>query len=194
MEIVKSFQLFYNVFDRMKDNDEQSPHILRRHEALQELVAFVQQKEPDQLFDDVHKALDKLAVILDSANGMLEKFSKTPMVKHMMKANDYKAEFERLNKSLTDAFVTLSGALHIHQEWSLDRQEGKLDQQRKTLAKQENVLAEQDNKLHEQEKRLAKQEKKLVEQEDKLAEQEDLLQRLESKVAYQSKGFYCVLL
>lgn len=194
MEVVKSFQVFYNVFDRMKDNDEQSPHIFSRLEALQELVGFVQNKEPDQLFDDVHKALDKLAIILESAKGMLERFNKTHMVKHMVKSSDYKAEFEKLNKSLTDAFVTLSGALHMHQEWTLDRQEVKLDEQRKKLAKQENVLAEQDNKLHEQEKRLAKQERKVVEQEDKLAEQEDLLQRLESKVMNQSKGFYCVLL
>ncbi|KAG8012372.1 hypothetical protein GBF38_020107 [Nibea albiflora] len=179
MEVIKPIWGIYNLVDKIKSNNEKCPHILSRLDALQRLVEFVQQKEADQLSEDVIKALEKLNTILESAKEVLSKFNKQHVMQHMMKAGDYKLEFENLNKSLTDAFVTLSGALHVHQE--------------ETLVEQESMLAEQENKLQEMEKKLAKQERKLVEQEDRLAEQEDIVQRLESKIAYQSTGYYCIL-
>ncbi|XP_028440201.1 golgin subfamily A member 6-like protein 22 isoform X2 [Perca flavescens] len=221
MEAIKPFFTVYNLFDRMKYNKDQFPHISDRLDALQELVAFVQQKELDKLSDDVRKAWEKLTTIMESAKEVLTKFEKQHVMTHMVKSSDYKLEFENLNKSLTDAFVTLSGALHVHQEKkTLDQgdmlaaQEKKtLDQgyviaaQKKQLAEQEkkqmeqdekmsvqeNMLAAQENKLHEQERKLAEQERKLAEQEDKLAEQEDILLRVESQLAYESRAYYCTL-
>lgn len=172
MEVIKPIFTFYNLFDKMKTNKENCPHILSRLEALQELVAFVQQKEQYQLSEDVSKALEKLNTILESAKKVLEKFNNINVMIHMVKSNNYKLEFENLSKSLTDAFVTLSGALHVHQEKKLDKLESK-------LVKQKNKMAEQ--------------ERKLAEQEDKLAEQEELLQRVESKLVYGSRGYYCIL-
>lgn len=172
MEVIKPIFTFCNLFDKMKTNKENCPHILSRLEALQELVAFVQQKEQYQLSEDVSKALEKLNTILESAKKVLEKFNNINVMIHMVKSNNYKLEFENLSKSLTDAFVTLSGALHVHQEKKLDKLESK-------LVKQKNKMAEQ--------------ERKLAEQEDKLAEQEELLQRVESKLVYGSRGYYCIL-
>lgn len=206
MEVFTVVKSFYNVFDRMKDNSDKNPHIMSRLEALQKLVVFVQQEKPDQLSEDVCKALEKLNTILSSANKLLERFNKINVVLHAVKAGEYQSEFESLNKSLTDAFVTLSGALHIDQEKKLeeqaselakhrkklDLQEKKLEEQEKKLNLQNTVLTEQDNKLHEQERKLITQERKLEEQEDKLHEQGDLLQRLEAGI--ESRGFYCVLL
>lgn len=179
MDVIKPFIGIYNLVDRIKTNNEKCPHILSRLDALQSLVEFIQQKDADQLSEDVIKALEKLNTILESAKEVLSKFNKQHAMTHMVKAGDYKSEFENLNKSLTDAFVTLSGALHVHQE--------------EKLVEQESMLAEQGNTVQELKKKLAKQERKLVEQEDRLAEQEDIVQRMESKIAYQSKGYYCIL-
>ncbi|XP_073327832.1 mixed lineage kinase domain-like protein [Pagrus major] len=165
MEVIKPLMGVYNMFDRMKKNDQQCPHIVSRLEALQKLVAFVQERQSGQLSEDVSKALEKLNAILVSANELLTNFSKKYPVTQMYKSSDYKSEFDNLNKSLTDAFVTLSGALHVHQERKLDEQEDKL----------------------------AEQTRKLNEQEVKLAEQEDILQRVESKLAYETRAYYCVL-
>ncbi|KAE8296701.1 hypothetical protein D5F01_LYC05463 [Larimichthys crocea] len=179
MDVIKPFMGIYSLVDRMKSNSKKCPHISSRLDALQRLVEFVQQKEADQLSEDVIKALEKLNTILESAKEVLTKFSTQHVMQHMMKSSDYKLEFENLNKSLTDAFVTLSGALHVHQE--------------EKLVEQESMLAEQENKLQELETKLVKQERKLVEQENRLAEQEDIVQRVESKIAYQSTGYYCIL-
>lgn len=184
--------------DKMKNNNETGPHVLSRLDALKELVVFVQQKDPDQLSDNVCKALEKLNTILESGNEALTKFNKklgvgVHQVVHLVKAGDYEKEFDSLNKSLTDAFVTLSGALHIQQERMLTEQKKKLVEQEKKLVEQEKKLVKQEKKLVEQEEKLDKQEKRLVEQleeqQDKLAEQEELL----SRVAYGSRGFYCVV-
>lgn len=201
MEIIIPFRKFYNTIQSIQDNDEQYPHILSRLEALQHVASSVQEKEPEKMSEDVRKGLEKLSTILESTKGFLERFNKTPMVLQAMKANNYKSEFENLNKSLTDAFVTLSAALHVHQEKTLEAQQGALDEQSEKLRELQRIVGEQDEKLvaqdkkrREQEARLARQERRLEVQEDKLAEQEDTLQSLETKVAYGSRAFYCVLL
>ena len=116
MEAIKPFLIVYNLFDKMKNNKDQFPNISDRLDALQKLVEFVQQKELHKLSDDVRKAWEKLTTIMESAKEVLTKFEKHNLMTHMVKSSDYKLEFENLNKSLTDAFVTLSGALHVHQE------------------------------------------------------------------------------
>lgn len=206
MEIILPIRSLYTTVDKMKNNNDTSPHILSRLDALKELVVFVQQKDPDQLPDNVCKALEKLNTILESGNKALTEFNRKYVVGvqqmvHLVKASDYEKEFDSLSKSLTDAFVTLSGALHIQQERMLTEQDKKLVEQEKKLVEQEKKLVAQEKKLVKQEKRLVeqeknlfKQEKRLVEQleeqQDKLAEQEELL----SRVAYGSRGFYCVVL
>ncbi len=179
MEVIKPFWTIYNLIDRMKNNNEQCPHISQRLKALEKLVLFILQKEPDQLSDDVNEALGKLNKVLLSAAELIGKFSDAHMLNQMVKSSDYKLEFDNLNKSLSDAFVTLSGALHVSQGKKLDEQDKR--------------FAEQEKKLHEQRKKLVEQERKLAEQEDKLAEQEDILQRVESKLVYESRGYYCIL-
>lgn len=158
MDVIMPLRSVYNMFDTMKNNGQQCPHILSRLEALQELVAFVQERESGQHSEDVSKALEKLNTILVSAKELLNSFSKKNAMAQMFKSSDYKLEFENLNKSLTDAFVTLSGALHVHQE-----------------------------------KKLEEQGNKLAEQARKLDEQEDILQRVESKLAHETRAYYCVL-
>lgn len=201
MEIITPFKSFYNTIQSIKDNDEQYPHILSRLEALQQVASAVQEKEPEKMSDDVRKGLEKLSTILASTKEFLERFNNTVKVLQAIKANNYKSEFENLNKSLTDAFVTFSAALHVHQEKMLDGQREKLRELHRIMGEQDEKLdvqkerlVVQDKKQREQEARLAKQERRLEEQEDKLTEQEDTLQRLETKVAYGSRAFYCVLL
>ncbi|XP_071316438.1 golgin subfamily A member 6-like protein 10 isoform X1 [Trachinotus anak] len=207
MEIINTFKIVYNMFDNMKNNDQQCPHVLERLKALENLLVFIQQKTPDQLSDDVKEGLEKLSKTVSSAEKLIRKFTDTHKLNHVVKASDYKLEFENLNKSLTDTFVILSGALHVHQENKLDEQEKKLeeqeiklteqekklDEQEIKLEEQENKLEEQENKLEEQELKLAKQERRMAEQEDKIAEQEDILLRVESNIAYESRAYYCIL-
>ncbi|XP_056243908.1 golgin subfamily A member 6-like protein 10 [Seriola aureovittata] len=172
MEVFKSFTVVYNLFDRMKNNDQQCPHILQRLRALEKLLVFIQLKVPERLSDDMKDALEKLDKAVLSATELIKKFMDAHKLHHAMKSGDYKLEFENLNKSLTDTFVTLSVALHIQQEQRMDEQEKKLD---------------------EQELQLARQERRMAEQENKMAEQEDILQIVESKIAYESRAYYCVL-
>lgn len=51
-------------------------------------------------------------------------------------------EFENLNKSLTDDYISLSGALHIDREMKLDKQEKKMSELEAKLAEQEETLEE----------------------------------------------------
>lgn len=158
--------------------------------------------------EDLRKGLDNMNAILESTGEFIQQFNKANPVIQMVKANAYKTEFEDLNKSLTDAFVTFSAALHIHQEKKLEEQHSGLEQQQETVmellketTKQEQEVnmqkekqAKQEKKLREQETRLAKQERRLEEQQEKLAEQEEALDRLEAKAVFSSVGFYCTLL
>lgn len=192
----------------MKDNDKQCPHILSRFEALHQVTSQIKQEDSEEMSEDLRAGLDKLNAILESTGEFITQFNKANPVIHMMKANTYKIEFEDLNKSLTDAFVTFSAALHIHQEKKLEDQHGTLEQQQEALqelfketAKQEQEAdmqkekqAEQEKKLREQETRLAMQERRLEEQQEKLAEQEEALERLETKAVFSSTAFYCTLL
>ncbi|XP_051237948.1 golgin subfamily A member 6-like protein 10 isoform X1 [Dicentrarchus labrax] len=193
MELIKPFWTIYNMFDKMKNNNEQCPHVMQRLKALEKLALSILQKEPNQLSDDVKEALEKLNKVLLTAAELIGKFTQTFKVTQIVKSSDYKLEFDSLNKSLTDAFVTLSAALHVHQGKKLDEQEEKLLKQDEKLLEQESMLIEQQKKLAAQERKLAEQERKLAVQEDRLEEQEDILQRVESKLVYQSRGYYCIL-
>lgn len=193
---------------KMKDNDKQCPHILSRFEALHQVTSQIKQEDSKEMPEDLRTGLDKLNAILESTGEFIQHFNKANPVIHMVKANTYKTEFEDLNKSLTDAFVTFSAALHIHQEKKLDNQHNTLEQQQKTLKEllketskqeleadmQKEKQAEQEKKLQEQETRLTKQERRLKEQQEKLAEQEEALERLEAKAVYSSTAVYCTLL
>ena len=150
-------------------------------------MLFIQSEMPQPLSDEVKEALEKLSETVTTAAAVIRKFMETHKLNQIVKASDYKLEFESLNKSLTDAFVTLSVALHVYQEKKLNEQEIKLAKQEKRLDEQEIKLAKQEKKLDEQEIKLAKQEKKLDEQEIKLAKQEKRLDEQEIKLAKQEK-------
>lgn len=178
----------------MQDNDKQCPHILSRFEALQQVTSQIQQKDSERMSEDLRAGLDKLKVILESTEEFIKKFNEANPLFHMVKASTYKAELEDLNKSLTDAFVTFSAALHIHQEKKLEEQQQTLSELLEETAGQEQEAEVQKKKMQEQETRLAKQERRLEEQQEKLAEQEEALERLEAKAVFSSRAFYCVLL
>ncbi|XP_051237949.1 golgin subfamily A member 6-like protein 10 isoform X2 [Dicentrarchus labrax] len=157
MELIKPFWTIYNMFDKMKNNNEQCPHVMQRLKALEKLALSILQKEPNQLSDDVKEALEKLNKVLLTAAELIGKFTQT-----------FKGK-------------------------KLDEQEEKLLKQDEKLLEQESMLIEQQKKLAAQERKLAEQERKLAVQEDRLEEQEDILQRVESKLVYQSRGYYCIL-
>lgn len=207
MDVVAPFRAFYTSMQKMKNNDKQCPHILSRFEALHQVTSQIKQ-EDSEMSEDLRAGLEKLNAILESTGEFIQQFNKANPVVHMVKANAYKIEFEDLNKSLTDAFVTFSAALHVHQEKKLQDQHSTLEQQQEKLkellmetSKQEQEAdvqkgkhAEQEKKLQEQETRLSKQERRLEEQQEKLAEQEEALERLEAKAVFSSTAFYCTLL
>lgn len=116
----------------MQDNDKQCPHILSRFEALQQVTSQIQQKDSERMSEDLRAGLDKLRAILESTGEFIKQFNEANPFFHMVKANNYKVEFEDLNKSLTDAFVTFSAALHVHQEKMLEDQQSTLEQQQET--------------------------------------------------------------
>ncbi|XP_028441071.1 uncharacterized protein LOC114560119 [Perca flavescens] len=209
VDIVNPIRGIYNLIDRTKNNNQQCPQVLERLKALKKLAIYMSQKEPDQLSEDVNEAVEKLNKVLTSAAELIRKFEGEFKMTQVVNAGSYKSEFDSLNKSLTDSFVTLSGALHVQQEKKLDEQEKKLDEQQKKLDEQEKKLDEQEKKLDEQEKKLDKldeqegrlaeqenmshgQKKKLAELERKLAEQDDLLQRVDSKLTLESRAYYCI--
>lgn len=208
MEIIAPFKAFYTSMQKMKDNDKQCPHILSRFEALNHVTSQIKQEDSKGMSEDLRAGVDKLNAILESTGKFVQQFNNANPVIQMVKANTYKAEFEELNKSLTDAFVTFSAALHIHQEKKLDDQHSTMEQQQEALKEllkettrqeheadlQKEKQVEQEKKLQEQETRLARQERRLEEQQEKLAEQEEALERLEAKAVLSSTAFYCTLL
>ncbi|KAK5866815.1 hypothetical protein PBY51_011359 [Eleginops maclovinus] len=207
MELIKPLQSIYFMFDKMKDNNQACPHVLQRLKALEKLALFILQKESEQISEDVKEALGKLNKVLLSADELIRKFTEALELTRMVKSSDYKSEFDSLNKSLTDSFVTLSAALHAQQRKTLDKQETRLAEQesmlneqkvmlkwqKKKLAETGRKLAEQDRKLAEQDRKMAEQDRKLAEQERKLGKQEDMLQRVETKLACESRGSCCIL-
>ncbi|KAK1888300.1 Mixed lineage kinase domain-like protein [Dissostichus eleginoides] len=202
MEYIKPLQSIYSLYERIKTNDQQCPHVLERLKALEKLSLFILQKESEQISDDLNEALGKLNKVLLSADELIRKFTEAFELTRAMKSNDYKSEFETLNKSLTDAFVTLSAALHAHQRKMLDKQETRLSEQENMLSEQKVMLkwqkkkmaetgrklAEQDRKLAEQDRKMAEQDRKFAEQERKLGKQEEMLQKVETKLACESRG------
>ncbi|XP_033982802.1 WD repeat-containing protein 87-like [Trematomus bernacchii] len=206
MDLIKPLQSIYFMFDKMKDNNQTCPHVLERLKALEKLALFILQKESEQISDDVNEALGKLNKVLLSADELIKKFIKS--LEQTFNVKDYKPEFETLNKSLTDAFVTLSAALHAKQGKMLDKQETQLTEQESMLNEQKVMLseqkvmlkwqkkkmtetgrklAEQDRKMAEQDRKMAEQDMKLAEQERKLGKLEDMLQRVETKLVCESR-------
>ncbi|XP_033982804.1 WD repeat-containing protein 87-like [Trematomus bernacchii] len=209
MELIKPVQSIYSMFDKMKFNEQTCPHILERLKALENLALFIQQKESEQLSEDVNEALEKLNKVLLLADELIQKFSECVKVIRAGKSSDYKLEFETLNKSLSDAFVTLSAALHAQQGKMLDKQETQLTEhesmlneqkvmlseqkvmlkgQKKKMTETGRKLAEQDRKMAEQDRKMAEQDRKFAEQERKLGKLEDMLQRVETKLVCESIG------
>ncbi|XP_033982803.1 mixed lineage kinase domain-like protein [Trematomus bernacchii] len=209
MELITPFKGIYSMFEKMKFNEQTCPHILERLKALENLALFILQKESEQLSEDLNEALGKLKKVLLSADELIQKFTESLAVTRVVKSSDYKLEFETLNKSLTDAFVTLSAALHAQQGKMLDKQETQLTEQesmlnelkimlseqkvmlkwqKKKMTETGRKLAEQDRKMAEQDRKMAGQDRKFAGHERKLGKQEDMLQRVDTKLVCESRG------
>lgn len=122
---------------------------MKRLEALWKLVFFLDQRKKVQL-SDVKKALENFLETLQKAEILNIKFSEAHKMNQMWKSNDFKLEFENLNKSLTDDYTSLSEALHIDREMKLDKQEKKMSKLQAKLAEQEKTLkGVESNSAHE---------------------------------------------
>lgn len=179
MEIYKPFWNIYRLSERVKKNKEQCPHFFQRLLALGELGKFIEKEEIRHFPPSVKEALEKLNTILVTAEDLVKRFNEAHVLNQMVKSTDFREEFDSLNKSLNDAFITLSSALHIYQGQELDELETK--------------LKEQEEKVSEQEEKLYEQEKKLQEQKQQLEEQGDALQRVETKLEKEMNRYYCAV-
>ncbi|CAJ1055909.1 golgin subfamily A member 6-like protein 10 isoform X1 [Xyrichtys novacula] len=186
MELYKPFWNIYCLIERMKKNKEQCPHVLQRLQALEKLAIFMEQEDIHQIPQNVKDALAKLNEVLVTAENLIQRFNKNHVLNQMMKSTNYSEEFDDLNKSLSDAFVALSAALHIYQGQKLDEQDIR-------LTEQENKMSEQQERLNELQERLKERERELTEHKEGLERQEDILQGVQTKLAHQMKWNYCVL-
>lgn len=179
MELYKPFMSIYSLIERVKKNKDQCPHVFQRLQALEKLSIFMEQEDIHQMPHDVKEALKKLCEVLVKAEELIKRFSGGHVMNQVVNSADYKEEFDSLNKSLSDTFITLSSALHIYQGQKLDELELR--------------LMEQDTKLNEQEEKLEEQERKLEKQKKQLEEQENTLQRVETKLEKEMRRSYCAL-
>lgn len=84
--IVPQIQGVYNLYDSIKNcNNVPCPHIVQRVKATEKLMLFIALKNPDQLSDDVNKALERLGEVLSSAAELITKFSEAYRVTKFMR-------------------------------------------------------------------------------------------------------------
>ena len=122
----------------LKENNETYSSIYQRLKELVDLVDSIQQ---DVNEDSVNAALEKLGVVLSSADRKIKKYKDKSKLSQMLKTRHYKSEFAKINQSLSEAFMSLSAALHIHQT--------------KKLVEHENMI-----RVHDEEPRRRKPERK----------------------------------
>ncbi|XP_039665761.1 golgin subfamily A member 6-like protein 10 [Perca fluviatilis] len=187
-----------------KDNNMVLSSFYQRLRDLDDLVKSIQQ---DVNKASVYNTLENLKDVLSSAHTKIKKLEDEQKPGQKLNLKSYTSELNKINQSLTEAFVSLSASLHVHQmkklvaqekkldahEKKLNAQEKKLDAHEKKLNAQEKKLDAREKKLDAQEKKLNTQEKKLDEQEKKLDEQEKKLVKLDKKLVVWVVVTVCVL-
>lgn len=84
-EIMTTLKDVYRTIEKMKDNVQQAPLVVKRLEALWKLVFFLDQRKEVQL-SDVKKALENFLETLQKAEILNIKFAEAHKMNHMWKS------------------------------------------------------------------------------------------------------------
>lgn len=109
----------YRMFKEMKTNRQICRDLAKKVEALQGLVGNINRS--GHVPSVVCRALKALCKNLESAHGLMAKFSQISPLPGLLKSNDIKEKFSCVDKKLNDSHQILNTALQIQHGRVLDR-------------------------------------------------------------------------
>ncbi|GLD61695.1 golgin subfamily A member 6-like protein 22 [Lates japonicus] len=128
-EIYSHIMTIHDLIEMIEDNDTQCFQIQKTLNTLRRLLLSIKENMSDESSDEVNDALDNFMRVWSSAKFLVERFNEANMLVKIFRSRGYKSEFDRLNKSLMQAYMILSAALHAHQERAqreLEREQAEL--------------------------------------------------------------------
>ncbi|XP_078023688.1 uncharacterized protein LOC144463424 [Epinephelus lanceolatus] len=105
----------YKLAQNVKANKERCQQVAQRVKALEELVLAIKKRGPRRISATVENSLRELCTTLTSAKTLMKKYSQTNAFMSFVKSSSHEDKFYMVDKSLTDTFQVLSGALLIEQ-------------------------------------------------------------------------------
>ena len=102
----------------------------------------IQKTEGYEQSDEVCEALKNLQTVLKSAEREVQKYNDAKKLKQLVNSSSYKEKVHNLNQRLTEAFETLSGALHVF-TLTQAQEEKKRAQEEKKRAQEEKIRAQE---------------------------------------------------
>ncbi|XP_033982768.1 mixed lineage kinase domain-like protein [Trematomus bernacchii] len=113
--IVSIASQIYSLVENVKANKEQCRRVCKRVKALEHLVKSIQQRKKGQTSADVERCLKELYITLQSAKGVMEKYSGASFMMRVLKCGNHEDEFNSLTNRLDDALKILSVFLQVEQ-------------------------------------------------------------------------------
>ncbi|XP_049430798.1 mucin-2-like [Epinephelus fuscoguttatus] len=105
----------YKLAQNVKANKERCQQVAQRVKALEELVLAIKKRGPRRISATVENSLRELCTTLTSAKTLMKKYSQSNAFMSFVKSSSHEDKFYMVDKSLTDTFQVLSGALLIEQ-------------------------------------------------------------------------------
>ncbi|XP_041854071.1 mixed lineage kinase domain-like protein [Melanotaenia boesemani] len=113
--IISAALKIYKLVEKVKINKNRCRCISQRVKQLEELVKAVKERDAVKVSPQVKNALQELSTTLDSAQELIDKYTKDNWIKRLLKTGSHEEEFDTVNKQLTDAFQILSEYLNLEQ-------------------------------------------------------------------------------
>ncbi|XP_007560561.1 mixed lineage kinase domain-like protein [Poecilia latipinna] len=105
----------YKLVEKAKANKKQCHRVGERVKALERVINTIDSTEASQLAPEVTKTLEELSTILNSAFGLIEKFTLSNWMKRLYKTSSDAGDFQMVNDRLSDSFQNLTIALQLKQ-------------------------------------------------------------------------------
>lgn len=103
----------YTLVENVKANKKRCHRVVERVKALEGLVKSIKQRDAVEHSAEVENALKGLSITLKSAQGLIEKYTLSNLVKRILKSSSHGDEFNSVNDRLNDAFQSLALALQL---------------------------------------------------------------------------------
>lgn len=145
-EIMTTLKDVYRTIEKMKDNVQQAPLVVKRLEALWKLVFFLDQRKEVQL-SDVKKALENFLETLQKAELLNIKFAEAHKMNQMWKSLKIWTRASLMTTYRCLGLYTSIGRWSWINEKKMSKLEAKLAEQEKTLEETQKGVAS--NSAHE---------------------------------------------